>query len=290
MTPFDLKKILEDTLDEYIPFKECVYVNWCHYPNNGDHFIAAGSFKYLKDRHIGVKEIYSNACTQFNGEPIIAQGGGNLGDLFFNHEVFRRNLIQKNHASPIVIFPQSVFFQDPEKAKASSDIYNQHPDLTIFLREERSYEIAQNYFENCKLILCPDAAWYLADIVRGMQHGQLEKSDSLARNDEYLSLDHVGKPWNDWAFHDWTNYFKGKAMFSVAITYNSMFQLARCEHLVTDRLHGHIMACMMGIPNELLPVNYHKNKSTFETWTKHLPNTHFRLAGVNDSNSSGVKF
>ena len=283
MTPSDLKKILEDTLDKHISFKECVYVNWCHYPNNGDHFIAAGTFKYLKDRHIGVNSIHANAQSQFQGQPIVSQGGGNLGDLFFNHEVFRRDLIERNHTSPIVIFPQSVFFQDPENAKVSSDIYNKHPDLTIFIREQRSYEIAQELFGNCKLVLCPDAAWYLADIVRGMLHGQLEETDTLTRNSDQISLNHVGKPWNDWVFHDWRNYFKGQAMFSAAITYNSMFQLAHCKRLVTDRLHGHIMACMMSIPNELLPVKYHKNQSTYETWTKHLPDTHFRFAGMDDS-------
>ena len=72
----------------------------------------------------------------------------------------------------------------------------------------------------------------------------------------------------------------GKVIMSSSVVMASMCQLAKCKKLVTERLHGHIMACMMGIENELLPVKYHKNQSTYETWTHALPNTYFRFAGV----------
>ena len=288
MTPADLKSLLEDALDKHIPFKECVYVNWCHYANSGDHFIAAGSFKYLKDRHIDVKEIYANKQIKFNGQPIVSQGGGNLGDVFYNHEVFRCDLIKNNHQSPIVIFPQSVYFKDHQKAKASSDIYNAHPNITIFLREQKSFEIAQGLFGNCKLVLCPDSAWYLNDIVGDLLKSRLKENDALVRFYDHISLqDHQGSYWSDQVFFDWLEYFKGKALFSVAITIGAILQLSQCKNLVTERLHGHIMACMMKIPNKLLPVSYHKNSSTYETWTRHLPNTHF--AGVDDRDMQMIK-
>ena len=56
----------------------------------------------------------------------------------------------------------------------------------------------------------------------------------------------------------------------MAITLEYMLQLSRCKKLETERLHGHILACMMGVQNRILPIRYHKNSSSYETWTRHL--------------------
>ena len=57
-------------------------------------------------------------------------------------------------------------------------------------------------------------------------------------------------------------------------------RLARGCHLlssgrvvITDRLHGHILCLLMGIPHVLLDNNYGKNKHYYETWTHDSPIT-----------------
>jgi pyruvyl transferase EpsO len=37
--------------------------------------------------------------------------------------------------------------------------------------------------------------------------------------------------------------------------------------VVTDRLHAHIFAIMLGLPHVVLDNSYGKTRSTFETWT-----------------------
>ena len=43
--------------------------------------------------------------------------------------------------------------------------------------------------------------------------------------------------------------------------------LSRGRVVIADRLHGHILSLLMGIPHVLLDDNYGKLKSFYETWT-----------------------
>ena len=36
--------------------------------------------------------------------------------------------------------------------------------------------------------------------------------------------------------------------------------------VLTNRLHGHILSTLMGIPNILMPNAYHKNEAFFQNW------------------------
>jgi pyruvyl transferase EpsO len=40
--------------------------------------------------------------------------------------------------------------------------------------------------------------------------------------------------------------------------------------VVTDRLHGHILSVLLGIPNVLMDNSYGKNQSFYATWTQDL--------------------
>lgn len=52
---------------------------------------------------------------QVGKTPIILQGGGNLGDLWSNHQKFREYIISKYRDRPIVIMPQSIYFEHTSK-------------------------------------------------------------------------------------------------------------------------------------------------------------------------------
>jgi pyruvyl transferase EpsO len=57
-------------------------------------------------------------------------------------------------------------------------------------------------------------------------------------------------------------------------------EFGRYRAVVTDRLHGHIIATVLRIPNVLLANSYGKNKSFFDTWTWNDPIA--RFAGTAD--------
>ena len=55
--------------------------------------------------------------------------------------------------------------------------------------------------------------------------------------------------------------------FSWKIFHDSICQLLRSRLLISNRLHGHVLASMLGLPNILLPGSYHKNQSFYESWS-----------------------
>jgi exopolysaccharide biosynthesis predicted pyruvyltransferase EpsI len=44
--------------------------------------------------------------------------------------------------------------------------------------------------------------------------------------------------------------------------------LGRGRAVITDRLHGHILSVLLGIPHVLLDNSYAKNRAFYETWTR----------------------
>src|SRR5262249_24119510 len=47
--------------------------------------------------------------------------------------------------------------------------------------------------------------------------------------------------------------------------------LARGRAVVTDRLHGHVLCLLLGVPHVLLDTNYRKLGRFFQTWTSACP-------------------
>lgn len=271
MNPIDLKAELVRQLDDHIPFRECVYVDWPSYPNPGDHVIATAGLLYLARRKITIHSVTSRGKTRCGGLPIIAQGGGNLGDLFPHHEEFRRQLISRNHASPIVVMSQSICFRSTENAQQSVEIYNSHPNLTILVREQVSMEIANELFPACRVQLCPDTAWFLADLIQDLRNHQLPEQACLARPQDHLACEGFSGPgWDETLWKLSSDVSHPEFQRSLAITMGALWQLARCQKLTTNRLHTHLLANMLDIPSTLLPVKYHKNSSTDETWINRL--------------------
>lgn len=56
-------------------------------------------------------------------------------------------------------------------------------------------------------------------------------------------------------------------------------QFAPYGTIVTNRLHGHILAVLMGKPNVLLANAYHKNEAFYRTWTCRIPWAKFASRG-----------
>ena len=44
------------------------------------------------------------------------------------------------------------------------------------------------------------------------------------------------------------------------------------EQVVTSRMHGHILCCLLSVKTKLLDNSYGKNSTYFDAWTKGVPN------------------
>lgn len=171
-TSIAIKKQLETSLAQLGDIKECVLLNYPDYPNVGDHLIGLGTIIYLlKIRQVKLNylsAIGNHSSTLMNQKlgdsTILLQGGGNLGDLWYEQQMFREEIIQQYPHHRIIILPQTIYFQDPDKLHQAARIFNSHSDLTICVRDHRSQQLATEYFHNCQVILSPDMAFMLADL------------------------------------------------------------------------------------------------------------------------------
>lgn len=53
--------------------------------------------------------------------------------------------------------------------------------------------------------------------------------------------------------------------------HNGLYQFKQHCLIITNRLHGHILCVLLGIPHVFLANSYHKNESFYETWTHQVP-------------------
>jgi exopolysaccharide biosynthesis predicted pyruvyltransferase EpsI len=311
----NIKETLYKGLEKIGSFDQCSLLNYPDYLNIGDHLIWLGTVFYLTDV-LKTKIKYTAAGSEdFSEEvmekqvgkaPIILQGGGNLGDLWSNHQKFREQIISKYRDRPIVIMPQSIYFESTSNLKKAADIFNSHPNLTLFVRENYSYEIALNHFYKCQIIKIPDMAFHLLN-VSGITSNNTDKKHSIlyhCRADEELKKDFSPASIfelpnlivEDWVSNEWKTWRSSKSILtndqaypdhtpaifdnlydpnihrtSWIIMHKGIDQFKRHRLIITNRLHGHILCILLGIPHIFLANSYHKNESFYETWTHQVP-------------------
>lgn len=133
--------------------------------NLGDHAIASAEIRMLREAGIDyievtdrqLKSLYcTNLLSVMNGYPIIINGGGNMGTLWFDVERLHRAVIRSNPKSPIFIFPNTIYYEDSdwgaEEFQNSIRIYNRHRSLFLYAREKLSYEVMKDAYRNVKLV------------------------------------------------------------------------------------------------------------------------------------------
>ncbi|WP_013334579.1 polysaccharide pyruvyl transferase family protein [Gloeothece verrucosa] len=327
-----LKTNLHQSLTQIGSLTECCLLNFPDYHNIGDHLIWLGEISYLTEACPTKIRYTAASIYDFSDEemekkagkiPIIFQGGGNLGDLWKNHQEFREYVIAKYRDRPIIIMPQSIYFQNQENLKQAADIFNSHPNLTLFTRENQSYEIALKYFSNCQIFKTTDIAFQLANTsyLTSLNYGQSSSILYHCRFDEELNKDFSSAPiftLSNVVQADWVSYQLGRPWkicesnlvnaitggqvmgltnelefmlkelqpifnsypvifnslyncnhhrISWAIMHCGIYQFKQHKMIITNRLHGHILCVILGIPHIFLANSYHKNQSFYESWT-----------------------
>ncbi|WP_240007221.1 polysaccharide pyruvyl transferase family protein [Pseudaquidulcibacter saccharophilus] len=220
---------------------------------------------------------------------IYLHGGGNFGDIWPAHQNYRNNVLKNFKNNPVVQLPQSIHFENHDNIKETADAIKGHPNFTLLVRDNESFEFANKHFE-CQTILCPDSAFAIGPLNRTVPI----KYDVLLllRTDKETKFGNskVSVP-NNWHICDWLdddpNMFK-TALWKVRIDaiksfnisefskarrefnyYNTLANmrvkrgldlLSRGKIIITDRLHVHILSTLLGIPHIVLDNNYQKIK------------------------------
>ncbi|XP_067681570.1 uncharacterized protein [Haliotis asinina] len=267
--------------------KHAMLFDVADYENKGDPAIAMGEISLL--RRLDIQLVYycvSSKCTAKAIETafeeskrytkddliILLQGGGNL----FSYEradAVRQRVISKFPNHRIILFPQSIWFRfgDTKRHQLAS-MYNRHGNLTVLVRDRLSLQRATSVFTRANIILAPDMAFQIGPVSRFMPPSfdvlWLRRRDSETTGYDLPDFPaNVSVRVSDWLH--WPTPRDGSSMETAFhIATNGLLFLQRGRVVITDRLHGHILSILLGIPHVIMDNNYQKVSSYRQTWTR----------------------
>lgn len=309
------------------PGEQCVLLDYPNHSNVGDSAIWLGEHMVLK--HAGIKissigdlfyDSWDDIAKSIGSRTILIHGGGNFGDLWERHQLFRERLCKTFVNNRIIQLPQSIHFKDESKRVASRDVFRSHPDVHLMMRDLRSLEIAEEFApKRCYLV--PDAALCLP---RQIDSSRQERYDLLMlfRTDGESTRVGLGKielpdglriHSTDWLEEDigfWHHYYmrlrkidKNKRPYLLALVdklildsaarlANARFQrgidlVANARVVVTDRLHTVVLSWLCGIPVYFSDNSYGKLNNVVSSWLEEEKGIH-RLSTHEEALSAAV--
>lgn len=272
------------------------------YGNLGDQAISTAEMKFLEDHYPEQTILEIPNALYFNDSDVLKQnitssdillinGGGFLGTLWPEAEEMARDVVSHFKENKVVIMPQTIFFspdQEGEKElEISKAVYQNHADLTLFVRDQRSYEYANVHLRGGKLTdiyLVPDIVTYI-----NMDQGPAARNQILfcmrrdkekIDNERQMNLiqDYLAKhndlpiKYQDTVVEDQLDLYNRKEALD-----QTFAEFRQSKLVVTDRLHGMIISAITGTPCIALNNISGKVKGQYE-WIEYLDYIHY----VND--------
>jgi exopolysaccharide biosynthesis predicted pyruvyltransferase EpsI len=279
--------------------------------NVGDNAIWLGEKVALEK--IGVNVVYQCDIYSFSesalrrrlgkGGVVLLHGGGNLGSVWPEHQMFRERIIELLPDMKIIQLPQSVHFDDDLHKSRFGKIARAHKDLHILVRDHASLQILKQL--DLKVDLCPDMAFALGP-VNGSNKPVVDlvwlaRSDheSVGQKNEVMN---VTTEKLDWLYGGPGRFYskfimkftvrlrrivqksfqRSKFLRDYAGSLNSAFFdilarsrfnrgiriLCRGKVVATDRLHGHILSTLLGKPQLLFDNHYRKIGNYLDCFTR----------------------
>lgn len=300
-----LRREIAAVLDPLIPeSSRCALVDFPAHPNVGDSSIWLGERAYLRDRRVTVaytcdmknyrkadlSRVLDDRCT------ILIHGGGNFGDLWPHHQAFRLRVMRDWPGHRIIQLPQTMHFQRTEAREETRQTIEAQGNFHFIARDRASYEAYRQHVSAASS-LAPDMALSLGN---QPEHGVpsrdffwLRRSDkeSQGTTAELVSgittedwvrdgawLRRLSGSRTNWKRRWWSPRRLEPAFydtFARARLRRGYRTLRQGRVIITDRLHGHILCLLAGMPNVLIDNNYGKNRGFYLTWSKGWPGTRF---------------
>ena len=217
------------------------------------------------------------ACIH-NDDLVVIHGGGFLGTLWMDAEAQLRNLLNVLFDRKIIIFPQTMYYEKDESGKrelaAAVKVYKKCRDLTVFMREKVSYDFFRKYFKGIRCELVPDMVLWMdkyqgmkfdrKDILLCMRHDHektQDQSEYIKTELAYLNENYIA---TDTVLDHWISLNKREAEVKAKIE-----EFAKARLIVTDRLHGMVLAAIAETPCVVILSKSHKVKGVYQ-WIKDL--------------------
>ncbi len=278
------------------------------HPNVGDSTILLGELdfmaRYFPAARLSYYDVdsYSPGADRFVEEAtiLLIHGGGNFGDIWPYFHRLRMRILDRFPHKPIVQLPQSIHFDHDRELRSTANAIRRQSNFTLMVRDQNSLDYVRRHFD-CKVVLSPDMAFAMQPITRkrpSVDHFCLLRTDKEAvvnRSSIYGALAATGRSVE---LRDWLDERRNLVAFmdrrlkrltgrlpaitapfrSAAMQLRQRYAMQRLSYgvnllsqgttVVTDRLHAHILCCLLGIPHYTFDSYDGKISAFHATWTK----------------------
>jgi pyruvyl transferase EpsO len=287
-----------------VPGRPIALANFPNHNNPGDNAVWLGAKAVL--RRLGVPVGYTCSPVTFDegamraavGDgPLLLNGGGNFGDVYRGQQDLREHVLEHCTDRHVVQLPQSIWFHDPANAARIGRLCRAHPRFTLFVRERPSLRIATDVL-GVQPLFAPDLAVALGPLRSGtaprvpilwLGRHDPERVERAAPPPDIPFVDWVqAAPEADFSPSARALLAENQRLVQAAAagdaaagaraaeTFDGLARawLARgldilrsARVVITDRLHAHELATLLGIPHVVLDNANGKVRSIFDAWT-----------------------
>lgn len=291
-----LRNRISDSLDALID-NDYLYLELPYYSNIGDTLIWKGTEDYLCK--LPYRCLYRCSFETFEYQEvnpdviILLQGGGNFGDLYYNHNKFRNRILGLYPNNKIIILPQTVYYKSCNRLIHDVKIMSSHKNLYICARDTYSYEFLKE-FNFCKnILLLPDMAFCISESYLNRHRvPQSDRTLVFKRKDKETSkLSNIEKlaggesECRDWPLYEDYDprlrtlerlmYMEKKyveandyavSIYMPARVCEGIGFISKYKYVFSNRLHGSILSILLNIDVTLIDNSYGKNAQFYDTW------------------------
>lgn len=277
-------------------------VDFPSHSNVGDSAIWLGALRALRllgmptPVYISDDHTYDRAtlARKIGDGTIFFTGGGSFGDLWERPMQLRERVVADFPRHRIVQLPESVHFESADALARTRAVFDAHEHVTILVRDRASLEFVGREFRT-PVQLAPDLAFALGALTRPaaasrdilwLKRG--DKEDSFPGHRPVDAVDWIAEPrtplivMTDRLCKDAVqrSWLRPVALRLLPLAFPALARqrlargltlLSQGQVLVTDRLHGHILALQLGIPHVVLDNSYGKLHNFISAWTHASP-------------------
>lgn len=291
---------LKSKLKKYLrtPTGQTVYfIGTPEHGNLGDSAIAIAQLSFLNEifdaervKELTIREYNSNIDivkrTINKHCPIVLIGGGNMGDVWLDEEVFRRNVIKDFPDNPIMVFPQTMFYTDTDIGRREKErsvaVYNGRKGLVLVARDGRTYADMKALYPQTRVLFTPDIVLSAPkELLPPSQHRRgvlfcLRSDIEKAVSDiDIAALEaavcRLGLDFRRTDTGISCAVTKGTRLNEVR---GKLSEIGAARLVITDRLHGMIFSAITATPCIVLSNNNHKVEESYR-WLESLPYVRF---------------
>lgn len=289
-----LQRVILKQLTPLIDSDYC-YLDLPYHSNIGDSLIWLGTDYFLKTLPYNCQGQHSIETFDFHPLPpdtiILLHGGGNFGDIWRQHQEFRLKVIQTYPDNPIIVLPQTVYYESQEVFTEDVRKMNQHHKLTICARDSHSAELLTQKGFTGQTLTLPDMAFCIdRDIIWGYKNRVTKETLLLLRKDKESPKGSLTKgvistqtEIKDWptqkeAYKIAKRNVRKHTTCEIDTFFQTSFLPERIKEGVkfvseykmvySTRLHVAILRLLLGMPVKMMDNSYGKNLNFYDTWLK----------------------